>query len=60
MTEELSKLVEAARKRPFSDSEREAQRRSFAYGNAKIENSRVTWEMVIEADEEIKAQIAAK
>lgn len=60
MTEELSKLVEAARKRPFSDAEREAQRRSFAYGNAKIENSRVTWEMVIEADEEIKAQIAAK
>lgn len=60
MTEELSKLVEAARNRPFSEAEREAQRRSFAYGNAKMENSRVTWDMVINADEEIKARLAAK
>lgn len=60
MTEELSKLIEAARKRPFPEAEREAQRRSFAYGNAKIENSNVTWEMVIEADEEIKARLAAQ
>jgi hypothetical protein len=59
MTEELAKLVEAARQRPFPEEEREAQRRSFAYGNAKIENDRVTMEMIIEADEQIKAELAA-
>jgi len=53
-------LIHAARTRPFSDEEREAQRRSFAYGNAKIENDRITWEMIVQADEEIKARTAAK
>ncbi len=60
MTDELTKLVEAARSRPFPEEEREAQRRSFAYGNAKIENPDITWEMVVEADERIKAELAAK
>jgi hypothetical protein len=60
MTEELKALIEAARMRPFPEEEREAQRRSFAYGNAKIENDRITWEMIVEADEEIKARAAAK
>ena len=58
MTEELTRLVEAAKLRLFSAEEREAQRRSFAYGNAKIENDRVTWEMIVEADEQIKARLA--
>lgn len=57
MTEELMRLIEAARRHPFSDEEKEAQRRSFAYGNAKIENDRVTWEMIVEADEKIKAEL---
>jgi hypothetical protein len=56
MTDELQALIEAARTRPFPEEEREAQRRSFAYGNAKIENDRITWEMIVEADEEIKAR----
>jgi hypothetical protein len=60
MTNELQALIDAARTRPFSDEEKEAQRRSFAYGNAKIENDRITWEMIVEADEEIKARDAAK
>ena len=60
MTTELEKLVEAARSRPFPEEEREEQRRSFAYGNAKIENDRITWEMVIEADERIKAENKAR
>ena len=59
MTEELTRLIEAAKQRPFPEEEREAQRRSFAYGNAKIENDRVTWEMIVEADEKIKAEITA-
>jgi hypothetical protein len=60
MTDQLNRLIEAARRRPFPPEEREAQRRSFAYGNAKIENDRITWEMIVEADEEIKARVAAK
>lgn len=55
MTEELEQLIELARRHPFSEQEREEQRRSFAYGNAKIENDRITWEMVVEADERIEA-----
>jgi hypothetical protein len=60
MNSELQTLIDAARTRPFSEEEREAQRRSFAYGNAKIENDRIKWEMIVEADEEIKARDAAK
>jgi len=53
MTERLQKLIDAARERPMSNSEREDQRRSFAYGNAHIENERVTKEMIAEAAERI-------
>jgi hypothetical protein len=59
MNDELTRLIEAARLHPFSDEEKQAQRRSFAYGNAKIENDRVTWEMIVEADEKIKAELAS-
>ena len=59
MTDELMRLIDAARRHPFSEEEKEAQRRSFAYGNAKIENDRVTWEMIVEADEKIKAELAS-
>ncbi|MGH6696071.1 MULTISPECIES: hypothetical protein [unclassified Sphingopyxis] len=53
MSEDLQKLIDASRGRPMSDAEKEAQRRSFAYGNAHIENDRVTREMVDEAAEKI-------
>jgi hypothetical protein len=59
MNEELEQLIDAARRHPFSDEEKEAQRRSFAYGNAKIENDRITWEMIVEADEKIKSELAS-
>lgn len=59
MNDELTRLIEAARRHPFSDEEKQAQRRSFAYGNAKIENDHVTWEMIVEADEKIKAELAS-
>jgi hypothetical protein len=42
MPTELQELIDAARLREFSASEREEQRRSFAYGNTKIENPRIT------------------
>ena len=46
---ELQALFDRARGRGMSPSEQEAQRRSFADGNAHIENERVTREMVNEA-----------
>lgn len=56
MSDHLQKLIDAARSRFVSDDEREAQRRSFAYGNTKIENDRVTREMVAEQDELLKTE----
>lgn len=53
MSDELEKLLQAARYRPLTPSEQEEQRRSFAYGNANIENSRVTREMVDQQAEEL-------
>lgn len=54
MPEELETLLEEARNRPFSKAEREAQRRSFAFGNANIENPDVTREVVDAAAEALK------
>ena len=48
-----SQLIDAARGRTMSAAEQEAQRRSFAYGNAHIENDRVTRAMVDEAAEKL-------
>jgi hypothetical protein len=53
MSEQLQKLIDASRGRTMSDAEKEAQRRSFAYGNAHIENERVTRAMIDEAAEKI-------
>jgi len=58
MSDHLQKLIDAARSRFVSEDEREAQRRSFAYGNTKIENDRVTREMVAEQDELLKISTA--
>ncbi len=56
MSEELAKqlelLLEAARKHELTDAEKEEQRRRFAYGNAKIENPRITRDMI---DQEAEA-----
>ena len=56
MTSELEKVLEAARKKPMSSDEQERQRRSFAYGNAHIENARVTKAMVDEAANKIASK----
>lgn len=53
MRDQLQKLIDASRDRPMSDAEKEAQRRSFAFGNAHIENARITREMVDDAAERI-------
>jgi hypothetical protein len=46
MTDRLQELLDEARKNVPTPQEKEEQRRSFAYGNTKIENSRITREMV--------------
>jgi hypothetical protein len=46
MKTNLEELVALAKAAPFTQDDKEAQRRSFAYGNVKIENNKVTREMV--------------
>jgi hypothetical protein len=45
----LEEMIERAKTLTPSADEREQQRRSFAYGNAKAENDRVTRDMVDDA-----------
>jgi len=54
MNEKLATLTEMARSVRMSRRESEEQRRSFAYGNTKIENDRITREMVNERAEALK------
>jgi len=54
VTEKLNALIERARSVKMTAEEREEQRRSFAYGNTKIENDLITREMVNEQAEALK------
>jgi hypothetical protein len=45
---DIAILVEKAKRITMSSSEREQQRRSFAYGNANIENEAVTKDVIEE------------
>lgn len=58
MSDELEKLL-AQTPREISARDREEQRRSFAYGNAAIENKYVTREMVDRAAAAIDSEAAA-
>jgi hypothetical protein len=51
MNDALKTLIEASQKGRMPNSEREAQRRSFAYGNTHFENELITREMVDRAAE---------
>ena len=53
MVKELERLIEAARKLPMSPVEREAQRRSFAFGNTAIENPMITRDMIAREAEKL-------
>ena len=48
---DTDQLIERAKKVRVSAHDAEVQRRSFAYGNSKAENDRVTREMVDRAAE---------
>lgn len=54
MTEGLAALIEKVRSVRMSPRESEKQRRSFAYGNTKIENELITREMVDERAEALR------
>jgi len=58
MTNRLQELLDEARKNILTSQEKEEQRRSFAYGNTKIENSRITREMVDQEAESLKKETA--
>ena len=45
----LDHIIEKAKKYQMSPQEKEEQRRSFAYGNAKIENDHITKQMIDKA-----------
>jgi hypothetical protein len=51
MNEELMNLLEAAKKIEMTPADQEIQRQSFAFGNANIDNDRVTRETVAKAAE---------
>jgi hypothetical protein len=56
MSNELRELLAAAKKADLTSEEKEAQRRSFAYGNTKIENDRITRDLVDEEAERLSSQ----
>jgi hypothetical protein len=56
MPTDLERLISAARGKDFSLADREAQRRSFAYGNTHIENPRITRETIDEQAEALKSE----
>ena len=56
MSQELKELLNAARNTELTPAEKEAQRRSFAYGNTKIENDRITRELIDKEAERLTDQ----
>ncbi len=53
MKDKLEALVEEARKVKMTPKQQEEQRRSFAFGNANIENEFVTRKTIDEAAEKL-------
>lgn len=51
---QLELLIAKARDTTMSDADREAQRQSFAYGNAHFENERITRETIRRASEDLR------
>ena len=56
MSDELSRLLEMARRVQMTPAQEEEQRRSFAYGNTKLENDAITMDTVNQAAEQLKSQ----
>ena len=56
MSKKLRELLKKAKKTRMTDTEQEQQRRSFAYGNANIENDEVSRETVKREAEALAAE----
>ena len=56
MSKDLQELIERARRHKVTEEEREAQIRSFAYGNTHFENQTITREDIDEAARSVQAQ----
>ena len=56
MSYEIIQLLEAAKAHTFTPEEKEAHRRSFAYGNTKIENPRITRELIDREADKLNAE----
>lgn len=54
MAPELKAMIEAARRRPMTAEELEAQEISFAFGNVAYEDQRVTRATVVRCSEAMK------
>ncbi len=53
---EINVLLEKAKRITMSPAEREEQRRSFAYGNANIENEAVTRDVIEEVADQMSRE----
>ena len=58
--DELKELIKQASKTKMSSEEREHQRQSFAYGNTKFENDRITRATIDRASKELSSDTVAR
>jgi hypothetical protein len=56
VSEELDGLIEMARAIRMTPEQAERQRRSFAYGNVKIENDSIPWDRIDRAAERLSKE----
>ena len=56
MSERLEKMLRVARDAHMTPEQQEQQRRSFAFGNTNIENSRITRETIDQVADAMKAR----
>jgi hypothetical protein len=56
----LDELIEMARTIWMTPEQAERQRRSFAYGNVKIENDSIPWEMIHRAAEGLEERVSGR
>jgi hypothetical protein len=54
VSDELNEFIEMARTIRMTPEQEERQRRSFTYGNVKIENDSITWDMIDRAAERLE------
>ena len=57
MTKDMNELIERSRSIRMSEDDRERQRRSWAYGTAKLENEDITRELIDEAARKIERSV---